>query len=79
MAAADGGRIVATDRELIYLGHNGAFTKTEPNGQPVNQLVNVPMGAVITSDTGVPLDELRRKYKGATIINLDALERAGRR
>jgi integrase len=28
----DGGRIVATERELIHLGHNGSIIKTEPNG-----------------------------------------------
>src|SRR5690349_9420603 len=27
-AAPDGGRIIATDRELIYLNHNGAITQT---------------------------------------------------
>jgi len=31
-AAPEGGKIVATDRELIHIGHNGAITKTEPNG-----------------------------------------------
>ena len=30
----DGGEIIATDRELIYLNHNGAVIKTEPNGAP---------------------------------------------
>ena len=30
----DGGEIIATDKELIYLNHNGAVIKTEPNGAP---------------------------------------------
>jgi integrase len=31
--APDGGRILATDRELYYINHNGATTRTEPNGE----------------------------------------------
>src|SRR5271156_3516900 len=30
-AAPDGGKIVANERELIYLNHNGAYLRTEPN------------------------------------------------
>ena len=28
----DGGRILATERELFHIGHNGPITRTEPNG-----------------------------------------------
>ena len=28
----DGGRVLALDRELIYLNHNGAVLDTKPNG-----------------------------------------------
>ena len=37
--APDGGRILATDRELFHIGHNGAITRTEPNGEPAFQVV----------------------------------------
>jgi hypothetical protein len=30
----DGGKIVANERELIYLNHNGAYLRTEPNAKP---------------------------------------------
>jgi hypothetical protein len=76
--APDGnGKIVATDRELIHIDHNGGILKIEPNGGPANRLVNWPMGAVIVGDTPTRqrLTELRQRYKGATIINLAALER----
>lgn len=65
----DGGKILATDKELFHIGHNGAIIKTEPNGGPVNRLVNVPMGAVI--HFGNPIRPLR---KGA-IIDVSKLER----
>ena len=35
----DGGRIIATNRELIYLNHNGAIVRTTPNGSAAHQLV----------------------------------------
>jgi integrase len=35
----DGERIIATERELIYLNHNGAIVRTVPNGSPAYQLV----------------------------------------
>jgi integrase len=38
--APDGARIIATDRELIHIGHNGAITRTEPNGFAANRLEN---------------------------------------
>jgi integrase len=73
-AAPDGnGKIVATDRELIHIGHNGGILKIEPNGGPANRLVNMPMGAVIVGDTPTrPLSELRRI---GPVINLASLER----
>src|SRR5271156_4211531 len=30
-AGPDGGKIVANERELIFLNHNGAYLRTEPN------------------------------------------------
>ena len=39
-AAPNGGKIVATDKELIHISHNGAITRTEPNGSPAHQLVS---------------------------------------
>ena len=41
--AADGSRIVATERELIYINHNGAVTRTAPNGRPAYQLMGEPL------------------------------------
>ena len=35
----DGEEIVATDRELLYFGHNGTVIKTEPNGDFARALV----------------------------------------
>ena len=40
---ADGERIIATDRELIYLNHNGGITRTAPNGATAFQLVGRKM------------------------------------
>jgi integrase len=43
-AGPDGGKIVATDRELIHISHNGAILKTGPNGGFVKAIVfsNIP-------------------------------------
>ncbi len=38
-----GERIIATDRELIFIGHNSAITKTVPNGGQAFQLVGGPL------------------------------------
>jgi hypothetical protein len=38
-AAPDGGRLIATDKELIHLNHNGAVIKIEPNGGPARMIV----------------------------------------
>src|SRR5208282_5391650 len=54
----DGGRILATERELFFIGHNGAITRTEPNGGPAHGLVGGPLTlrslaeAVIKADFG---------------------------
>ena len=40
-AAPDGGRILATDRELFHIGHNGSITRTEPNGLPAFDLLGL--------------------------------------
>jgi len=39
----DGGKIVATDRQLIHINHNGAVVKTTPNGGPAFQLTGSPI------------------------------------
>jgi integrase len=39
-AGSDGGKIVATDKELIHIGHNGNVLKIEPNGGRALQLVS---------------------------------------
>ena len=37
----DGGKIIATDKELIHIGHNGAgIVKQEPNGGTAYRLVS---------------------------------------
>jgi integrase len=41
--APDGGEIIATDKELLYIGHNGAITRTEPNGGPLYRLAGGPL------------------------------------
>jgi integrase len=43
-AGPDGGKIVATDGELIHISHNGAILKTGPNGGFVKAIVfsNIP-------------------------------------
>ncbi len=35
-----GGKILATEKELFYIGHNGAITRTEPNGGPLHRIVS---------------------------------------
>ncbi len=36
----DGGKIIATEKELIHIGHNGAIIKQEPNGGLAHRLVS---------------------------------------
>jgi integrase len=38
----EGGKILATDKELFYIGLNGAITRTEPNGGLAWQISSVP-------------------------------------
>jgi integrase len=38
----DGGKILATDKELFYVGHNGTILRTEPNGGPAQRLMAGP-------------------------------------
>ena len=67
----DGERVIATEREIIYLKPDGALIRTEPNS-PTQELVNMPMGAVITfGDPTRPLAELR---KLGPVIDLAKLE-----
>ena len=75
-AGPDGSKIVATERELIHIGHNGGILKIEANGYAANRLENWPMGAIIAGDATPPakLTELRRQGWGP-VINLDRLER----
>jgi integrase len=73
----DAREIVATERELLYYNDENALVKRKPNGGPAQQLVNLPMGALIHGDKA-PLAELRRKYKGAPFLNLDRLDRLQR-
>jgi integrase len=39
----DGGKIVATDKELIHIGHNGSIERIEPNGGPGYGIVGGPL------------------------------------
>jgi integrase len=74
-AAPDGvGQILATDRELHYIGHNGNVIRTEPNGNAANRLENLPMGAVIVGDN-TPAAMLAKVRRLGPVINLDRLER----
>jgi hypothetical protein len=41
--APDGGEIIATEKELLYIGLNGAITRTEPNGSFTYGLVGGPL------------------------------------
>jgi integrase len=68
----EGARVIATEREIIYFKPDGALSRTEPN-DPVQQLVNWPMGALITfGNPARPLAELR---KLGPVIDISKLER----
>ncbi len=45
--APDGGKIVATDKELIHIGHNGSVTLIEPNGAAALQYVSRDKSSVL--------------------------------
>ena len=66
-ASPDGGRIVATDHELIYLNHAGAIERTESNRPPTTELVNAPFG---------PADVLSREFPARLRRMFSKLERA---
>jgi integrase len=68
----DGERVIATEREIIYLKPDGALIRTEPNS-PSQELVNMPMGAVVTFGKPTrPLAELRGL---GPVIDMSKLER----
>jgi integrase len=69
----EGQRVIATEREIIYLKSDGALIRTEPNS-PAPELVNAPMGMVITlgDPEEPPLAELR---KLGTVVNIAKLKR----
>jgi integrase len=54
--APDGGEILATDKELFYVGQNGAIIRTEPNGGPSYQLVGGPLTARSVIDAYLQAD-----------------------
>jgi integrase len=67
----DGQRVIATERELIYLAADGALLRTEPN--VADRLENLPVGAVIHFGNPTrPLAELRRL---GPVIDVTALNR----
>jgi integrase len=50
-AGPDGGKIIATERELIYVDRDGAITQTVPNGGLAFRLIaDVPLGPRVTVD-----------------------------
>jgi integrase len=69
----DGQRVIATEREIIYLRSDGALIRTEPN-DPAPQLVNAPLGAVLTwgDPEEPPQAELR---KLGPVIDMAKLKR----
>jgi hypothetical protein len=69
----EGERVIATEREIIYFKSDGALIRTEPNSA-APELVNVPMGMVLTfGDTEEPpLAELR---KLGPVIDIAKLKR----
>ncbi len=71
------GQFLATERELHHLDANGAVVRIEPNGGPGHNLVNMPMGAVLTFGDPNGAREIARArgYGNAPIIDLKALER----
>jgi integrase len=71
----DGKEVIATERELLYLNNEGVIVERKPNGGPAHKLLNAPMDTVLVGDNSPPFAELRRKFKGATFIDLDRLHR----
>lgn len=57
----DGTRVIATEREIIYLKPDGALIRTEPNN-PSQELVNLPPGTVAVWGSPFP-DQVGRTVK----------------
>jgi integrase len=79
-AAPDGGRIVATDHELIYLNHSGAIERTESNRIPTTELINIPQGPLPVFHLGDPTQQLAALskiglHKVGPLIDISKLER----
>jgi integrase len=55
-AAPDGGQILATEKELHYIGHNGAVIRTEPNGGTAFQLVGGPLNVHTLAEAFIAAD-----------------------
>ena len=55
----DGARIIATDRELIYLDQSGAVTKTAPNGRQGFQYTHGPRPPTLRALVGAFVGEPR--------------------
>jgi integrase len=55
-AAPGGGQILATERELHYIGHNGAVIRTEPNGGIAFQLVGNPLNVHTLAEAFIAAD-----------------------
>ena len=53
----DGGRIIATDRELMHLDADGRITGTSPNGAPGWQIVNLESRLGLTFPVPIEVNE----------------------
>jgi hypothetical protein len=58
-AGPDGGKIVATDRELIHIGSNGSIIRSEPNGESRYRWVAPPQPTLRVGPSPVPANWLR--------------------
>jgi integrase len=65
--APDGGRILATDKELFYIGHDGSITWTEPNGGEA--FVIVGNGALSARDEFAAFDAAYAGLIGEGVID----------
>jgi hypothetical protein len=65
--APDGGRILATDKELFYIGHDGSITRTEPNGGEA--FVIVGNGALSARDEFAAFDAAYAGVIGEGVID----------
>jgi hypothetical protein len=54
--APDGGEILATDKELFYVGNNGSIIRTEPNGGTAFQIVGDPLTARSLAEAFIDAD-----------------------